>query len=282
MHKLSSIRGERGSTKVVQWLRNGQSVEESPYIEADSNASLILFNPNKERVEIETITNQNSSSFIFRNSDEGYYNLFYLTESAVSDTLLVSCASRELLSHSCRNGHAKEQKFVPYQTFSETIPLQVVRERTKQDDLHYFVASGGYVTFRALYKGKPAKNVKMTLISQKDWKKVIYTDEDGLAAFQIIQDYFTDWNVFDVKKIHNYLLVAEKTIAESNEHESTVTSHTKYTTTYSEAYLPAKTNYLSMVWSLIVFLITVIVTSIGVYIYRHKRKVLKKHTYELP
>lgn len=282
MHKLSTLRGKRGSTKVIQWLRSGSSVEESLFSQADSSAVLLLFDPQKQKIAVETIADHNSSAFVFNNTDEGFYNLFYLTEKVHNDNLQIACASREILNHSCRNGHAKELKYIPYKTFADDIPMQIVRERTKADDLHYFVTSGESVTFRVLIDGKPAEDVKMTFVTQKGWKKVLFTDDAGIASFEIIQDYFTNWNVFDVKKIHNYLLIAEKTFAETGIHQQNAFTHIKYVTTYSEAYLPAKTNYMSFVWGLIVFFITVIASSIAVYVYRNRRNVLKKHNYELP
>jgi len=280
MHKISALRGERGSAKVIQWLRSGSSVEESLFSQADSSASIFLFDPQEQRVAVETKADMNSSAFVFKNTEEGYYNLFYLTEKVCNDTLMVSCASREILNHSCRNGHAKELKYIPYKTFGKDIPMQIVRERNKGDDLHYFVTSGERLTFRALHDGKPIEGVKMTLVSQKGWKNVSYTNLEGVASFELIQDYFTNWNMFDVKKVYNYLLIAEKALPISGIRNQKTFKQTKYVTTYSEAYLPAKTNYMSLVWGLIVFLVTVIISFIVVYVYRHKRNVFKKHNYE--
>ncbi len=281
MHKLSTLKGKRGSTKVIQWLKSGSSVEESLFSLADTSAKILLFDPQEQMVAIETIVDSTSSAFVFDNPDEGFYNLFYLDKNVQNDTLFVSCASREMLNHSCRNGHARELKYIPYKTFEKDIPMQVVRERTKSDDLHYFVSSGEFVTFRALHQGKPLEGVKMTLATQKGWEKVQYSNSDGLVTFQLIQDYFTNWNLFDVKKLSDYLLIAEKTLPESGIYKQKTFANTKYVTTYSEAYLPAKTNYMSFVWGLVVFIVTVIVSFIAIYIYRHKRNVLKKHNYEL-
>lgn len=281
MHKLSTLKGKRGSSKIVQWLRSGSSVEESLFSQADSSAKIFLFDPQNQMINVETVADSNASAFMFDNPDEGFYNLFYLTEKVRDDTLMVSCASREILNHSCRNGHAKDLKYVPYKTFEKVIPLQVVRERTKGENLHYFVASGEFLTFRALHHGKALEGVKMTLSTQKGWEKVQYTDADGKATFQVIQDYFTEWNLFDVRKLHEYLLVSEITLPESGIDQESAFCCTKYFTTYSESYLPAKTNYLSLAWSLVVFLVTVTISFIAVYAYRHKRNVLKKHNYEL-
>lgn len=280
MHKISAEPKKRGQTQIVQWLREGSSVELSPYVSAFQTDTSMLFDPDGHSIELLEKTDSLGTEFAFINDKEGFYHLFFRHQSLQSDTLFYSCAYREILNHSCRNGHASELKYIPYRIFPEKVPFQIVRERVKGEDLHYFIKSGESITFKVLLDGQPQKNALLHFYSQKGWYKSSKTDENGSATFEVIEDYFDDWHVFDNDKIQNFIVKANYTIEQPGYLQTEPYQYRSYSATYSEAYRPAKIMYMSGIWGVIVFLTGLAFAALAVFLHRRKYNRLKKYLHE--
>ncbi|WP_456379457.1 hypothetical protein [Lutibacter sp.] len=269
----SSKRSYRPTTKYVQWIRSGSSVKDAAYICLDKNVdyTIDLFSPTGKKENINLIKDQ-ACYVKFEMKDEGYYNAYLKIKKVKGDTLYINIAKAELINHSCRNGHHKKLEARPVNTYPKVSEFEVYRKRQPYEDYHYFTFSGGNETFKAIYLGKPVSDVKVTINTEKGWSKTMLSDENGEVNTKFIQDYFSEWKELEHRKIFYYMLEAEYTVKKDINYKGKEYSYIHYTLTMSDGYRPSKTMYSSMLWGLIVFVITLVISIGGVFIYKERRK----------
>ncbi len=286
MHRLCSMKGRRGSgndIRIIQWVRKGNTVEGSDYISLTDTASYqtFVFSPGRKRVMSKLLNMHGKSVLEFVDNEEGYYNAYLIVNKMSGDTLYVDVAKAELLSHSCRNGHKNVRKAVKPKIFPGFVPFEIIRKRKLNENFHFFISSGDQFTYQTLLNGKPVPGVPITLCTKKGWCKREITNKKGEAEFRFIQDYFTHWGEINKRKIYYYLIYSEYTIEESSEYQEQPYRFIHYSTTLSDGYFPAKTMYLSMVWGLIVFVVSLILIVAGIIIFRERRKKpYKEYTFD--
>ncbi len=269
----SVAKSYRPATKYVQWLRKGSSVQNAQYICLNDSADydLSLMSPEGRSVAIEMV--KDKACYVkFELNEEGYYNAYLISKTPMGDTLHVNIAKAELLSHSCRNGHHKKLEARPVRTYPEITDFELIRLRKSYDNYHYFSSSGDDETYKVLFEEKPLTGVKLTINTEKGWSKTIYTNDKGEANVQFIQDYFSEWQELNRRKIYYYMLEADYTLKKETTYKGKSFGYIRYTLTMSDGYHPARTMYASMVWGLIVFLVVLVVSIIGVFIYKERRK----------
>ena len=290
MHRYSSFKKKRGkskhsakkqgkktsykpsSTKYVHWIRQGASVDKAPYICLPDSMEydLVMMSPERKKAPVKYV--KDSVCYItFHLDEEGYYNAYLITKQGLGDTLQVNIAKAELLSHSCRNGHHKKLEARPVQFYPEITDFEIIRQRKPHETYHFFISSGDEVKYTALYKGHPLTGAQMSLHTQKGWSKTGLTDKEGNFKVQFIQDYFTDWKELDKRKIYFYLVTADYTIKQDVRYKGKDYQYIHYTTTMSDGYRPSRIMYASMVWALVVFLVTLIISILVIYIYKERR-----------
>ncbi len=263
----------RPSTKYIQWIRKGNSVKDAAYIclDKDIDYTMHLFSPTGKKESINLIKGQ-ACYAKFEMNDEGYYNAYLIIKKVKGDTLYINIAKAELLNHSCRNGHHKKLEARPVNTYPKVSKFEVYRKRQPYEDFHYFTFSGGDETFKVIYLGKPVSGVKVKINTEKGWSKTMLSDENGEINTKFIQDYFSEWKELEHRKIFYYMLEAEYTIKKDINYKGKDYGYIHYTLTMSDGYRPSKTMYSSMVWGLIVFVITLVVSIGGIFIYKERRK----------
>jgi len=262
-----------GGASIVHWIRQGSSIKESQYVYlADGvDYDLVLMSPSGEKANIQI--GKNKGCYVkFGLKDEGYYNAYLIVKKPLGDTLHVNIAKAELLNHSCRNGHSKKLESRPVRFYPEITDFEVIRQREPHADFHYFASSGDEVKYKAIFEGEPVEGVKITMNTEKGWSKNLVTNSKGELSYQFIQDYFTHWQELNNRKIYYYMLNAEYTLEKETKYKGVNYKYIHYTLTMSDGYRPARTMYASMVWGLIVFLITLIISAVGVFIYKERRK----------
>ncbi len=266
-------RSYRPATKYLQWIRKGNSVQDSRYICLDKGTDydIFLLSPKGKKEKIELIKGKTCFAG-FELNEEGYYNAYLQIRKGMGDTLYINIAKAELLSHSCRNGHHKNLEARPVRTYPEIVDFEVIRERKPHENYHYFTTSGDNETYKVLYLGKPVTDVKVTVNTEKGWSKSLFTDEKGEFSIQFIQDYFSEWKELNKREIFYYMLRADHTVKKDISYKDKDYHYIHYTLTMSDGYHPSKTMYSSMVWALIVFVITLIVSIAGVFFYKERRK----------
>jgi hypothetical protein len=273
MHKLSSMRGKRGQSSIIQWLRKGASINNAEYVQlgVNGNTNFYLFSPSHQLLKVDKKAKDSSTFFTYASKEEGYYNAYLENKYVSGDTLYITVAKSEMLNHSCRNGHPNVQKIIGPHTYPNKIDVEIVRKRKFTEDFHYFATSSDEVEFTFLVKGKPIPDAKLTFVTQTGWNKSLNTNEKGSNTFQIIQDYFTNWQEIDNRKIFYYMIYGEKTVPKSGIYKEKSYSYIHYITSLSDGYRPAKTMYLSMFWAFAVFVLISLISIAGVFIYRMKR-----------
>jgi len=275
MHRLSSIRGKRGSVKLLCWIRSGTSPESSRYftdINPDEMVSLV-FSPDGKPVKNQVSAYNGEYALSYEGTDEGFYNAHLLKQFVRSDTLFVINAKAELSTHSCRNGHDKALlKNIEPRIYPEHIPFEIVRERLPGEDFHTFISSGDSVTFKTMLNGETVSGANITLCTQKGWNKTSQTNDSGKATFQFVSDYFSRWEELNRRNIYYYLFIAEYTISKDGSYKGKPYQYIHYIGTLSDGYFPSKTMYSSLVWALVIFVLAISLPLIAVYIYRERRK----------
>jgi len=277
MHKLCTTkqrRGGGGPIHVIQWVREGASVEHAQYLLLSDTAGYrtFAFSPKKRKVKSKVLNMHGKSVVEYIDNEEGYYNVYLVMQRVSGDTLYVDVAKAELLSHSCRNGHKNVRRAVKPKIYPEVIPFEIVRERQLNENFHFFIASGDRFTYKPLLNGKPVPGISVTLCTEKGWSKKESTDKTGKAEFQFIQDYFTHWSEINGRKIYYYLIFSEFTTEKSGKFKGQDYRYVHYSTSLSDGYFPSRTMYLSLVWGLIVFVVALIVIVAGIVIFRERRK----------
>ena len=269
MHGLSSVKGKRGTSSVVQYLRQGTHPIMANYIQLTDTDKFDfhLYSPTGN----DSVGQFKGSYLIYASKEEGYYNGYLILKHVSNDTLYVNIAKAEMLNHSCRNGHINVQKLKVPDIYPETIPAEIIRKRTLSENYHYFASSGDEIDYQFLINGVPFEGGRLIFNTQTGWQKVLITDENGISTFQILQDYFSPWQELNNRKVYDYVIFGEMIIPEKGNYKGHNYSYINYTTSLSDGYRPAKTMYMSMFWALVVFMITVIISVVGIFIYKLNR-----------
>ncbi len=117
----------------------------------------------------------------------------------------------------------------------------------------------------------PVENAKLTFNTQTGWQKVLTTDKSGKASFQILQDYFSSWQELNYRIVYDYVIFGDITLAQTGKYIDKNYSYVHYTTSLSDGYRPARTMYMSMFWAFVVFMITIIISVVGIFLYKFNR-----------
>jgi len=278
MHGLSSIKGKRGMLSVIQWLRQGTHPITANYIQLSdtNNFEFYLYSPAGEETKGQFSTKEKSAFLTYTSKEEGYYNGYLIVKHVSNDTLYVDIAKAEMLNHSCRNGHKNVRKKIGPDTYPKTIPAEIIRERNLSENFHYFASSGDKVDYQFLVDGKAVEGARLCFNTQTGWKKILLTDENGNCTFQILQDYFSPWQELNNRKVYDYVIFGETTLPQTGNFNGQEYSFVHYTSSLSDGYRPAKTMYLSMFWAFVVFMVTVIISVVGIFIYKLNRNKIYK------
>jgi len=279
MHGLSSIKGKRGSSSVIQWLRQGTHPLKSNYIQLSdtNNFEFYFYSPEEKETQGNFSTKGKIATLTYPSKEEGYYNGYLILKQVSNDTLYVNIAKAEMLNHSCRNGHKNVRKKIGPNAYPKTVPAEIIRKRTSSENFHYFALSGDEVEYQFLIDGEPVEGARLSFNTQTGWQKILHTDESGNSTFQILQDYFSSWQELNNRKVYDYVIFGDFTINESGNYKGEAYSYVNYTTSLADGYRPAKTMYMSMFWAFIVFMVTVIISVAGIFIYRiNKNKIYKE------
>ena len=259
--------------KYIQWLRKGSSIDDAEYIclNDSTDYQLTLISPEGEKEDIELVKNKTCYAK-FELNEEGYYNAYLIIKKDLGDTLHINIAKAELLNHSCRNGHHKKLEARPVNYYPEITDFEIIRQRNSHEDYHYFTSSGKTETYKAIFDGKPLAGVKVKINTKKGWSITQYTNEDGELNAEFIQDYFSKWRELNTREIYYYMLEADYTLKKNIHYKGKDYTHIHYVLTMSDGYHPSRTMYASMLWGLIVFIITMVVSIAGIFIYKERRK----------
>ncbi len=262
-------------TDYVQWVRKGGSIEKAKYfVPSDQyDIKVAMKDPLQKDAKIELIKEKDYSYLKFNLGQEGRYNAYLiLSKPENNDTLVINIAKAELYSHSCRNGHSKKIINRPVKFYPDITDFEIIRIRKSDESLHHYTRAGDSETYQVLYKGKPAPDVSVKVYTQKGWVKTLKTDKEGKVKVDFIQDYFSKLQEFNRRKTYYFMVQADLISNDSIQYKGKTYHNIHYITTVSDGYRPWRLMYKSKVWGLIIFLSIMIITGVGVFIYRERRK----------
>jgi LPXTG-motif cell wall-anchored protein len=247
--------GRGGAVSKRLWLREGESYRHAP----PTAVTATLLDP-KQQVSAPRLKPEDHGSIAFPMPDEGYYNLYLVGEAEENGRRTVSVAKAEVLRHSCRNGHDHVAPLVPPNAW-DGAPLDIIRERLGGENFHTLLGSGDTIGFRILAQGRPAAGARVTMHTAEGWSRTVTADGDGRARFQLIRDYYPDWELFDRRYREGFRIEARYDQPDA-----------AYVASYAGAYHPSARDYASYSHGLLAGLAGLTLAGGGVLLRRRKRK----------
>jgi len=283
---------EKGVDVKQLWLRTGDSLEKSAYLDS-ATGEYQLLNVQAEMNQPEIDSNAKQSSIRFPMPDEGYYNAYFTERLVSNNTLKVKTAKAEILKHNCRNGHKYDRDLVNPQQWLDA-PLDIVRLRLPEEDFHTRIRSGTTLKFQVYHLGKPVPGANVKLETKRGWIKSTQSDEQGIASFQIIQDNFFDAEKAEkegkkVERGHGgrvrirdgYLVTAQYLSDEAGTLDDKAFSQTEYTVSSTGRYYPQQLAKKSSEQALWFVSAGMLVMGVGGYSYRKRRvKPFKEESFD--
>jgi len=207
-------------------------------------------------------------------SMDGIFNVYVVDKEVVGGTLLVKIAKMNVINHSCGWGHKfkhDKQRIAPKSLNS--IPLEIVGYGLWDRNFHTNTMSGDTLRFKVLHHGRPVDAAKVRFKTQTGWMKSLKTDSDGNVSIQIIRDYYPEgWSDFKRRKRGSFLVTAEYESQEKGEFSGKRFNKVKMVSTMPWRYQPQRKEYTSYAYGLSVATLFIVITGIGVYIHRERRK----------
>ncbi len=237
-----------------------------------------LLHPDGSQNEIDLIQGQQAKiSFTMPMHDDyrhGPNNVYIVDKKVQDNELIIRTAKWITVHHSCRWGHDYRNDNNRLQARNlNSIPLDIVIDDLWDNNFHVRTRSGEQLKIQALNFGKPVQGTQVTLTTEKKWHHTEITDSDGIANIQLIRDYYpTDWVSFKRTKLGHLYIKAQYQIEESGEHLGQQYSKVRYITTLPWRYTPASADYASYSYGLGLGLASLLISGLGVFVYRERRR----------
>ncbi|MDD5405582.1 MAG: hypothetical protein PHE73_01415 [Sulfurovaceae bacterium] len=230
-----------------------------------------VFDTAQKQKNVKADNKMGVATYSFEVPKSGYYNLIAKNETIDGNTLFYRVAKLEYLngkhgSKDIYNDNVKKE----LKTDKTKIDLIRLKDKNENSFL-YTISMGETLKFKAMLDGKPLKNADLIIDLESGWSKHIKTDENGIASFTIIRDYFPFWDKFD-KRFKQDMLI---TLQYNEENNGTMGDQKyksiNYILTYPLSYYPNGIDYLSYGFGLIIGIFVFTLSGIIIYIYRRNR-----------
>lgn len=253
------------------WLRIGDSPADSAYLDQAFAGQIFLLNVMGEVKELQGGNVHGAYGVNFAMPDEGFYNLYMVSDNVADGLRNINVAKAEVLKHSCREGH-DHVKGLMSPRHSVNIPLEVVRERSSDENFHSLVGFGDTVRFLVLHKGQPLPGAAVTLYTTRGWRNTVMTDASGHASFMMIRDYYPPWHEFERRHRQDYVVRVVHGVNENGTYSNAAYSKTRYEATLNGSYYPSPRDYRSYAYGLLLGTFALVFTGGAVYLYRRRRQ----------
>ena len=210
----------------------------------------------------------------------GAHSVYVVEQGVSSEVFTIRTAKWITMHHSCGWGHNKkfDDKMIHPQPL-DTIPFEIVIDKLWDPNFHLSVSSGDTVKITVLSYGKPVSEALVTLSSDKNWTKEVVTDKNGNASIQMIRDYYPPlWAKFKRSHRGNFLVTAQYTPLKNplnfmnGNFKGDSYNQVNYVTTLPWMYTPSLNDYTSYSYGLGVGVLAMMVSGLGVFVYRERRK----------
>ncbi len=212
---------------------------------------------------------------------QGANNVYVVDQAVVDNELVVRTAKWLTIHHSCGWGH--DHKFSEQRNTSlsvDSIPLEIVVNDIWDPNFHSNVMSGDSLDIRILNNGKPAAGAAVKLISEKGWVKEAKANENGSTVIQMVRDYYPEsWLSFDRSTKGRLKVVAEYTVEQPGHYLGMPYERVRMVSTFPWRYYPARDDYASYGYGLLLGTLGFGVGGVGIYAFRERRKNPHKETY---
>lgn len=254
------------------WTRVGESPAESGLASPDAadGRKLTLLHPDGTVTDVESFSDPRGFGFLFPMPKEGFYNAYFVEQVVDGDTLYTRVVKAEALKHNCGEGHDHVAGLMAPNAL-QGAPLDIIRERLPKEDFHTRIMSGDRVSFRVLYKGQPAAGAEVKMVTAKGWAKTLTADAEGRVTYEMIRDYYPPWTAFDKRQKQNFLVRAAYGVDEAGTLNDKPYGKARYVVTLPGIYYPAKQEYASYLYGLLLGLFALTATGVGVYVHRTRR-----------
>lgn len=202
-------------------------------------------------------------------------NTAHVIEQGVEEnTLVVRTAKWITMHHNCGWGHdyrADEKRIQPQPCTA--VPFEIVIRDLWDNNFHSRVTSGNSLQIQVLTHGRPTANAKVLITSDKGWQKELTTDQHGTATVELVRDYYpATWQLFDRTHRGQFLVTAEYTAQEQGSYRNRPYQTAHYIASHCWTYSPSRDDYSSYAYGLLLGTSTLVVSGVGVYAYRERRK----------
>ncbi|MDD3788169.1 MAG: 4Fe-4S binding protein [Petrimonas sp.] len=248
-----------------------------------SNADIetFVFDAGHELKDVKVEQKRGVSTYRFDIPRNGYYNLIAKNCAVKDDTLWYKIAKLEYL-HAQHGNDDVYSDDVKKELNIDGIKIDLIRVKdAREKDFFYRHSMGDTLTFKALLDHKPLANANVAIALSSGWTKNVTTDENGIAKFTIVRDYFPAWNEFDKMYKQNLLLTLTYDEEKKGQIDGNEYQKAKYILTYPLSFYPNSSDYESYGYALILLSITLLCAGIVIYLFRRNRtKPFKEVRYE--
>lgn len=205
------------------------------------------------------------------NKNGGWYRLTAYNDYGVKNGNRFHLFSQDsFLNHSDEVKRDKTEKVECAGFYKGRPTFEIVRimEDIRQQ---YRVEEGDELRVKVLLKGKPLKDVDITLITEKKWRQTIKTDDNGEALFTLIKETFPQGKT-DKTKTEKYLLLAEYSVDNPGNYNGQAYEKERYAATMPLRVYPSSLDWESKSTGYLVVMFTILIVSGAAAIRRKRRR----------
>jgi len=242
------------------WLVYGKDITNAKAI-PEIQIETFYYDTKKKPNELKVEMKKGSRVYSFETPENGYYNLYAKSEIQTDKEFLYKVAKLEYLS----GRHGVETLYSPKvkeRVLTDKTKIDLIRiKKDEENSFFYKSVMGEELAFKALFESLPLRDATLVITMQSGWSKKVQTDEDGVAKFHIIRDYFPEWGSFDKRHKEEMLLTLFHMPKESEQ----------YILTYPLSFYPNSSDYASYGYALLLISLTLFISGVIVYRFRKNR-----------
>jgi hypothetical protein len=224
------------------------------------NIEFFYYDIKQNKKDIIQKSSRGKQTYNFEVPNNGYYNLFAVSQGTKNDKNFYNVAKLEYLhgKHGIEDIYDEKLKKNLEQNLTK---IDLIRLKNKDENSFFYkFKMGENLKFQALLDQQPLANAKVKIKLQSGWEKTSLTNDKGKVELTIIRDYFPPWNKFE-KRFKQELLI-------TLEHEI---DNTKYTLTYPASFYPNSSDYESYAYGLLLITLTLLISGLVIYRFRKNR-----------
>lgn len=204
----------------------------------------------------------------------GPNNVYAMESHVEGETLVLRTAKWCALHHNCGWGH--DHKFDVGRLAPRVcnqVPFEIVVHGLWDNNFHSRLMSGDTLKLDVLFRARPAAGAKVRVISEKGWSREVTTDDHGQATVQLIRDFYPDyWALFNRNQLGELRIEARYAVEEAGSFDGHGYNRIEMVSTFPWYYAPARREYTSLAYGLLIATVAMAVSGLGIYVHRERRR----------